>query len=94
MTTKLPPAGTVDPALIARWRDRKRYLWLLGLVAPSLTGSALLGFSLTGNALWLWAGPLFVFGVVPLLDLLMGWTPPTPPTRSSRSWRTTATTDG
>ncbi len=55
MTTKLPPAGTVDPASIARWRDRKRYLWLLGLVAPSLTGSALLGFSLTGNALWLWA---------------------------------------
>ena len=79
MTTELPPAGTVHPASVARWTDRKRYLWLIGLVAPSLTGIALLGWSLTGKGLWLWAGPIFVFGIVPLLDLVMGLDPSNPP---------------
>ena len=55
-----------------RWHDPKRYLWLFGLLIPSLAFVALGGYATTGWAVWLWIGPLFILGVVPIVDLIVG----------------------
>ena len=34
--TRLAPSGTVPDGSTALWKDKKRYLWLIGLVVPSL----------------------------------------------------------
>ena len=34
--TRLAPSGTVPEGPTELWKDRKRYLWLIGLVVPSL----------------------------------------------------------
>ncbi|WP_084435972.1 alkane 1-monooxygenase [Aldersonia kunmingensis] len=54
------------------WRDSKRYLWLLGLVAPgcALLPSTLVG--LTGFRAFWWIGPIVVFAIIPLLDVAIG----------------------
>ena len=61
------------------WRDRKRYLWLLGLLIPSLAFIALGAYALTGWGVWLWLGPLFVLVLVPVVDLLVGSDDSNPP---------------
>ena len=61
------------------WRDGKRYLWLLGLVVPLLPFGAWQLVDLTGQE-WLWYfGPLFVFGFIPVADVLAGLDPTNPP---------------
>ncbi len=62
-----------------RWRDRKRPLWMLGLIAP---GCALLPSQLvlhTGQPVFWWAGPIVVFGLIPSLDALVGEDGENPP---------------
>ncbi|MDQ6839089.1 MAG: alkane 1-monooxygenase [Actinomycetota bacterium] len=54
------------------WRDPKRYLWPLGLLVPLLP---LIGWGLTsatGLGLFWWFGPLFLYGVLPILDTIIG----------------------
>ncbi|WP_193613052.1 fatty acid desaturase [Nocardioides lijunqiniae] len=68
------PAGSTD-----HWRDRKRYLWLIGLVVPSL---AFLGYGLwlaTGLGVWFWIGPVVILVVVPAIDLVTGLDRSNPP---------------
>lgn len=73
--TSVPaPTGQDTP-----WRDRKRYLWLVGLVVPSLAFVAFTGFALTRWTAWLWIGPILILVIVPLLDLLVGLDPSNPP---------------
>ncbi len=62
-----------------RWRDRKRYLWLVALVMPALPFAALGLFSLTGWSVWFWLGPLVILGVVPVVDVLAGLDRSNPP---------------
>jgi alkane 1-monooxygenase len=53
-------------------RDPKRYLWILGLIAPAC---ALLPSQLvarTGLELFWWIGPIIVLVVIPLLDWAVG----------------------
>ena len=71
--------STVRAESTQGWRDRKRYLWLLGLVVPSLAFIAWGLVALTGWGVWWWIGPLVVFGVVPLTDLVAGLDPSNPP---------------
>ncbi|WP_174184267.1 alkane 1-monooxygenase [Nocardia barduliensis] len=55
-----------------RARDPKRYLWILGLIAP---GCAVLPSQLvahTGMEVFWWIGPIIVLGVIPLLDWAIG----------------------
>lgn len=54
------------------WRDRKRYLWALGLIAPmgALLPSPLV--RMTEISLFWWIGPIIVFVAVPALDALIG----------------------
>ncbi|OHU93286.1 alkane 1-monooxygenase [Mycobacterium talmoniae] len=61
------------------WRDKKRYLWLLGLVAPTALFVVLpivwamnrAGWHTASQALF-WIGPFLVYVLLPLLDLRFG----------------------
>jgi alkane 1-monooxygenase len=67
---------TPDPT---QWHDGKRYLWLIGLVVPSL---AFLGYgmhALTGWGVWFWIGPIVILVVVPAIDLVAGLDRSNPP---------------
>lgn len=71
--------GTVTPGSTEQWKDSKRYLWLIGLVVPSLAFLALGLHSLTGWGGWLWIGPVVVLVIVPAIDLLAGLDRSNPP---------------
>jgi alkane 1-monooxygenase len=61
------------------WTDRKRYLWLLGIL---VMGMPLYGYGLyllTGWWIFFWAGPLIVYGLLPVADLLVGEDDSNPP---------------
>jgi alkane 1-monooxygenase len=63
----------------ATWTDPKRYAWLLGLLVPLLPFMAWLLVALTGlGVFWYW-GPLFIFGVMPILDTVIGKDSSNPP---------------
>src|SRR3954452_17425837 len=68
------PAGATE-----RWRDRKRRLWLIGLVVPSLAFIAVGMWSLTGWGAWFWIGPVVILVIVPAIDLLAGLDRSNPP---------------
>ena len=61
------------------WRDGKRYLWLIGAVVPSFLFAGWGLVNLTGLALFWWIGPLFIYVLIPLLDLAIGADPTNPP---------------
>ena len=68
------PQGSSDA-----WTDKKRYLWLIGLVVPSL---AFAGYGLwlaTGIGAWFWIGPVVILVVVPAIDLFAGLDQSNPP---------------
>jgi len=69
----------VPAASTARWKDGKRYLWLIGLVVPSL---AFIGYgmhALTSWGVWFWIGPIVILVVVPVIDLVAGLDRSNPP---------------
>lgn len=64
---------------VPTWRDQKRYAWLLGLIVPLLPFISWGLVEATGvGALWFY-GPVLIFGVFPLLDLLIGLDASNPP---------------
>ena len=71
--------GTVPEGSTDRWVDRKRYLWLIGLVVPSLAFAALGLHALTDWGVWFWIGPIVVLVIVPAIDLLAGLDRSNPP---------------
>ncbi len=75
----LEATGTVPQGSTQQWRDKKRYLWLIGLVVPSLAFLAVGLYALTGLGVWLWIGPVVVLGVVPAIDLMTGLDRSNPP---------------
>jgi alkane 1-monooxygenase len=63
----------------AAWTDPKRYAWLLGLIVPFLPFLAWGLVTLTGiDAFWFF-GPVLVFVIFPLLDILVGVDAENPP---------------
>ncbi|MFD6355880.1 alkane 1-monooxygenase [Nocardia tengchongensis] len=73
--------GSGEPEATARpqWRDRKRYLWLLGLVPPTalfLAMALVWAFNEFGwtavSPVWWWIGPLIVYVLLPILDRFFG----------------------
>lgn len=66
------PEAPDTPATKSKWRDPKRYVWLLGPITPGMVGLSWLLVWLTGvDAFW-WTGSLLTFGLVPLLDHIVG----------------------
>jgi alkane 1-monooxygenase len=61
------------------WQDKKRHLWLLGLIAPTalllilpmVWGMNQVGWQVASQVLF-WIGPVLVYVVLPLLDLRYG----------------------
>lgn len=71
-------SGEVDaPA----WTDSKRYAWLLGLIIPAGPFIAWGLAELTGLGVFWWLGPFLVFGLMPLLDWVIGADAENPPDR-------------
>ncbi|HEY7932462.1 MAG TPA: alkane 1-monooxygenase [Solirubrobacteraceae bacterium] len=70
---------TPDGQSAPRWRDPKRYAWLLGLVVPTLPFLAWGLVELTGVGAFWFYGPVLVFGIFPALDLLVGMDATNPP---------------
>ncbi|MER7456026.1 alkane 1-monooxygenase [Micromonospora sp. NPDC126480] len=60
------------PSVLAGWRDSKKYLWPLALLVPVLPFLAYaLWVAGAGWAAW-WLTPAVVFGLIPLIDVLLG----------------------
>ncbi|WP_435741825.1 fatty acid desaturase [Nocardioides sp. SYSU DS0663] len=74
-----PPHSTVPEGSTEQWTDKKRYLWLIGLVVPSLAFLAYAGWKLTGFGGWFWIGPVVILVVVPAIDLVAGLDRSNPP---------------
>jgi alkane 1-monooxygenase len=55
----------------APYRDPKRWLWLLSALFPLAVVGNLLRFERQDQLAWLFVTPLFVYGVIPLLDRLI-----------------------
>jgi len=67
------PSHTDGVAVDApRWRDPKRYLWLLGTIVPALVFGSWLAVHMTGQDLFWWSGTLLTFAIMPVLDHLVG----------------------
>ena len=65
--------------LTTPWVDSKRYLWLLSPMIPVL-GLLILGlYELTGVSAVLWGGPILVYGLIPLMDRIIGSDASNPP---------------
>ncbi|MBI3215001.1 MAG: alkane 1-monooxygenase [Mycobacterium sp.] len=74
ITTREPRADRAD-----QWRDRKKYLWLLGALVPGAVFASWLAVESTGLRLFWWLGPFLTFVTVPLLDYLVGTVTDDPP---------------
>ncbi|OBA81295.1 alkane 1-monooxygenase [Mycobacterium sp. 1164966.3] len=53
---------------VARWRQPKRYLWLIAAAIPALVYGSWLGVWLTGLGVFWWTSPILAFGILPILD--------------------------
>jgi len=71
--------GTVPQGSTEDWKDKKRYLWLIGLVVPSLAIAAFLVYAALGWSWVLWMGPILILGIVPAIDLIAGLDRSNPP---------------
>jgi alkane 1-monooxygenase len=72
-----PPAE--EARGLVRWRDPKRYLWLLGLFVPTLPFLAWGLVEATGLGVFWFYGPVLVFVIFPLADLIVGMDARNPP---------------
>jgi alkane 1-monooxygenase len=84
MATTAVRAGSQERRQVT-WRDGKRYLWLLGLVVPLLPLIAWGLVEATGLGVLWWYGPIFIFGILPVIDTLIGKDAANPP-ESAIAW--------
>lgn len=61
------------------WTDRKRPLWLLGAVIVGFPLYSFAAYWATGWGVVWWLAPLFIYGLIPVLDLLIGTDVENPP---------------
>lgn len=62
--------------------DKKRRLWMLGIVVPNIANAVLLGYQFGPKAtkqLFAFAGPLVLHVIIPSIDHMMGVDPDNPP---------------
>jgi alkane 1-monooxygenase len=63
----------------AEWTDGKRYAWLLGIIVPLSPFIAWFWVAVTGFGGFWFLGPALVFGLFPVLDIVIGLDPSNPP---------------
>jgi alkane 1-monooxygenase len=63
----------------AAWSDGKRYAWLLGILIPLAPFIAWFWVEVTGFGGFWFIGPVLVFGVFPVLDVVVGVDAQNPP---------------
>jgi alkane 1-monooxygenase len=73
-----PLTATLDGETV-RWRDSKRYLWLLGLVVPLLPFGAYRQAETFGWGISWWIGPIWILILIPVLDAIFGEDRSNPP---------------
>ncbi|WP_111508885.1 alkane 1-monooxygenase [Mycobacterium kyogaense] len=73
------PGHTRSTAAPRDWRDRKRYVWLLGIVIPILVPASWAAVLLTGSGLFWWSGPAMMLVIIPAMDYLVGPDSENPP---------------
>ncbi len=73
------PADAGDTLTPTTWRDGKRYAWLLGLLVPTLPFIAYGLVQATDLGVFWYFGPALVFGVFPVLDVIVGTDAKNPP---------------
>ncbi len=71
-------SATVD-GQVMEWRDRKRYLWIMGAIIPLIPFSIWGLYAWTGWSAWWYFGPFFLFVLVPIADSIAGLDPNNPP---------------
>ena len=71
--------STVIDGKTVTWKDRKRYLWLFGLVVPALPLGAARWVEQSGSSLFWWSGLAWVLVAIPLLDWMFGEDRSNPP---------------
>jgi len=71
--------STVPDGTTEAWKDKKRYLWLIGLVVPLIGVGVLVGYLYTGSWIFLLGGPIVINLIIPALDLVFGLDPSNPP---------------
>lgn len=76
------PGSSAEPVPEAAWRDRKKYLRPLGLLAPMMVAISWLAVKATGLEVFWWTGPILTFAIVPLLDFCIGPDNGNPPERA------------
>src|SRR6476469_6657352 len=79
VTSSTVANSTVPSGSTELWTDKKRYLWLIGLVVPSLAFIGYGMWALTGWGVWFWIGPIVILVVVPAIDLVTGLDRSNPP---------------
>ena len=67
------------PTTEVEWRDTKRYAWILGAIIPAIPFLAWGLVEWTGLDLFWYFGPVFVFVIIPTIDLVAGLDPANPP---------------
>src|ERR1044071_6298784 len=65
-------ATTLNPSDTQTWIDGKRWLWLLSPAIPVLVILALGLYQWTGFGLFTWGGAILLYGIIPVLDWLIG----------------------
>ncbi|WP_028477299.1 alkane 1-monooxygenase [Nocardia sp. CNY236] len=72
--------GSARAVDVPGWRDRKRYMWVLGLfvptglmtiVLPLVWAFNTLGWSAAGHVLF-WLGPIILYVLIPAVDIFFG----------------------
>ncbi len=61
------------------WRDPHRFLWLVGAIVPGAVFGSWLAVQVTGLGVFWWLAPALTFGVIPLLDHIVGARSAAPP---------------
>jgi len=72
MPAALPSSPPPPSSIPTPWRDPRRFLWLLSPFFAFSAAWHVVQFRNTGAEFWLWLLPVVMYGVIPLLDALLG----------------------
>ncbi len=56
---------------LSGWTDRRRPFWLISLLLPMLPLASLAAWRAFGGEWLMWLTPLLIYGLVPVLDLVL-----------------------